>query len=102
MNQQAADGLVIERRLDAWAKSGLSVNAPSVVNDLAGLYRAAGHVVNAIDALTTTGVTAHEQGKALYAIETWLYQELESYAERLQPEIGKVIAQVYEHVPDEE
>lgn len=102
MNQQVTDELRIERRLDKWAKGGLSDDARRVVNDLASIYRAAAHVVDAIDALVTDDATVHDQGKALHDVETWLYQELQPHAERLKPEIGKVITQVYEHVPDEE
>jgi hypothetical protein len=102
MDQQVTDKLQIERGLDKWAQGGLSDDARRVVNDLASIYRAAAHVVEAIDALIMKGATARDQGKALHDIETWLYQELQPHAERLQPEIGKVITQVYEHVPDEE
>jgi hypothetical protein len=102
MNQQVKDELQIERRLDKWAKGELSEDARTVVNDLASIYRAAVHVEEAINALTANGASAHDQGKALHDIETWLYQELESHAKRLKPKIGKVITQVYDHVADEE
>lgn len=94
--------LRIERRLDQWAAASPARDAKRLVNDLAGLYRAAHHVTESIEALSATGADAPVQARAFNSIETWLYDELLDYAQSMRDVLDTVTSQTYEHVPDGE
>lgn len=94
--------LIIERQLDRWARTSPAKDASKLVNELAGIHRAARHVVDAIDMLVAERAAPREQGQALLEIGTWLLQELRPHITHIPAMLDKVISQTYEQVPAEE
>lgn len=100
--EKTANNAPIEvvRRLDRWATGTELADARHVAGELALIYSAAQHVVEAMDRLTTAGLGSREQARALLDVQTWLSQELQPRASTVAPGLEAVIREIYDRLPD--
>jgi hypothetical protein len=95
-NTRAKATVQVVRGIEEWARASQLTLPPHFSIDLAEVGRTAAAIQEAIDQLLSKPpLRGREAGKALVALQGWIYDELPDHTDRLKAALEQVAESVY-------